>query len=194
MGSAASGSKVVADWWLRCLPCGGAASQIATGRKDFAMYLASLDLSPSTIDPIEILSVSGGERQTDSLEVFPHIEAQADGSFLCRFFLHGWRHMPAAAQARAVSARRRRTGNFPRVNQSRRTRRDSSYYARLRIRRLDAPLSGVGSSEGNFVEAARVIRVNAADVPTNRRVLIEFSGMLPQGFQPMSSEPFQLLH
>jgi hypothetical protein len=59
---------------------------------------------------------------------------------------------------------------------------------------LDAPLSGVGSSEGNFVEAARVIRVNAADVPTNRRVLIEFSGMLPQGFQPMSSEPFQLLH
>jgi hypothetical protein len=41
---------------------------------------------------------------------------------------------------------------------------------------------------------ARVVRVNAADVPTNRRVLIELSGMLPQGIQPMSSEPFQLLH
>ncbi len=73
------------------------------GRKDFATYLESLDLSPTTIDPIEILSVSGGERQTDNLEVFPRIEPRPDGVFLCRFFLHGWRHMPEIAQKRALS-------------------------------------------------------------------------------------------
>src|SRR5882724_9082523 len=53
------------------------------GRKDFKEYLASLDLNESS-DPIEILAVSGGRRQTDSLEVFPKIEKQSDGSFACR--------------------------------------------------------------------------------------------------------------
>src|SRR5712692_7437913 len=56
-------------------------------RRDFADYLRSLDLDPQNPDPIEILAISGGARQTDSLEVFPKIEKSQDNTFACRFFL-----------------------------------------------------------------------------------------------------------
>ena len=39
--------------------------------------------------------------------------------------------------------------------------------------------------------AATVVRVNAADVPANRRVLVELTGTFPAGLQPMSAEEFQ---
>ena len=68
-------------------------------RPDLAEYLQTLDLSTAA-DPIEILAVSGGRRVTDSYEVFPKIEKSPDGSFACRFFLHGWRHVNPEAQHR----------------------------------------------------------------------------------------------
>lgn len=72
-------------------------------RKDFDEYLESLGLK--RCDPIEILSLTGGERQTDSFEVFPKIQKQSDNTFSCRFFLRGLRHVSAAAQSRAESLR-----------------------------------------------------------------------------------------
>lgn len=68
-------------------------------RPDLADYLRALDL-PAAADPIEVLAVSGGERVTDSYEVFPKLEKKPDGSFACRFFLHGWRHVNPQAQRR----------------------------------------------------------------------------------------------
>ena len=70
-------------------------------RKDFAEYLRWLDLDPAHADPIEILGLTGGERQTDSLEVFPKVLKLEDGTIRCRFFLHGLRHVSAAARQRA---------------------------------------------------------------------------------------------
>lgn len=40
---------------------------------------------------------------------------------------------------------------------------------------------------------ARVVRTNPAPAPLNQRLLIELSGVLPQGCQPMSGEEFQPL-
>ena len=72
---------------------------IAPGRADRSDYLRDLDLDEDA-DPIEILSVNGGYRVTDVYEVFPRINRNEDGSFSCRFFLHGWRHVNASAQKR----------------------------------------------------------------------------------------------
>ena len=47
-----------------------------------------------------MLSVSGGYRVTDDYEVFPKLVKADDGSFVCRFFLHGWRHTSLPAQER----------------------------------------------------------------------------------------------
>ena len=68
-------------------------------RPDFAEYLRSLDFTEEA-DPIEILSVNGGQRVTDAYEVFPKIQKDDSGQFTCRFFLHGWRRVNQAAQER----------------------------------------------------------------------------------------------
>ena len=70
-----------------------------TSRPAFADYIRRLDL-PEKANPIEILTVNGGFRTTDSFEVFPKLVKRPDGSFGCRFFLHGWRYVSEPAQER----------------------------------------------------------------------------------------------
>ena len=72
-------------------------------RKDFKEYLAQLDLTPEQADPLEILALTGGERQTDNLEVFPKIQRHKGGGFSARFFLHGWRHVNKPAQDKLMT-------------------------------------------------------------------------------------------
>ncbi len=167
------------------------------GRKDFAAYLTSLDLPPSSADPIEILAVSGGERQTDSLEVLPRIESHRDGAFRCRFFLHGWRHMSAASQTRAMSLQpgEQLGVSLELTNKAEQiaillTSSDYDFLGwtpRYLVKDLLKAISEKPSV------TASVVRVNAADVPANRRVLVELTGTLPPGLQPMSAEEFQPL-
>ena len=71
-------------------------------RTDFQEYIQWLDLERGQADPISILSVSGGERVTDNLEVFPKVTADATGHFHVRFFLHGLRHLGDKAIERAA--------------------------------------------------------------------------------------------
>lgn len=75
---------------------------MSSKRPDFAEYMKSLDL-PEEANPIEILSVSGGYRATDSYEVFPKLVKHEDGSFNCRFFLHGTRHLQENFQKRVLN-------------------------------------------------------------------------------------------
>lgn len=165
---------------------------LGSQRKDFSEYLRSLDLERD--DPIEILSITGGERQTDSFEVFPKIERQPDNSFHCRFFLHGLRHMTENAQERSltlcpgeslgvsVELTNPKTGLAIQLT--------SSDYAFVGW----APRYLVGDllqaiAQTQRIEA-KVVRVNAADVPANRRVLVELAGVLPEGFEPMAGDSF----
>jgi hypothetical protein len=166
-----------------------------SSRKDFAAYLASLDLPPSSVDPIAILAVSGGERQTDSLEVFPRIESRADGAFRCRFFLHGWRHMSTASQERAMALQpgEELGVSLELTNRAARvaillTTQDYCFLG-WTPRYLVTDLLKAISEKPSVT--ARVVRVNPAEVPANRRVLVELTGTLPRGLQPMSSEEFQ---
>lgn len=170
---------------------------LGPGRKDFAAYLTSLDLLPTSANPIEILAVSGGERQTDSLEVFPLISSGANGAFQCRFFLHGWRYMSDASQARAMSLEPgERLGiSLELTNESGQpaillTSTEYNFLGwtpRYLVRDLLQAMSQKPSV------TAQVVRVNAAEVPANRRVLVELTGTLPPGSQPMSSDEFQPL-
>jgi hypothetical protein len=42
--------------------------------------------------------------------------------------------------------------------------------------------------------AAKVVRINDADVPLNRRILVELTGSLPPTYRPMSGDDFTALH
>ena len=68
-------------------------------RPDFPDYVHSLGLTEDA-SVFDILSVSGGRRVTDPYEVFPKLTKNGDGSFACRFFLHGEEHATPAARDR----------------------------------------------------------------------------------------------
>lgn len=165
---------------------------LGSQRRDFAGYLASLGLD--TPDPIEILAVSGGERQTDSFEVFPKIEKEADGSFCCRFFLHGLSHMSELAQARAQHLMPGEPlGVSLELN-------NPKYGLAIQLTSQDYEFIGwtprylvtdilKSITKAHDISAA-IIKVNTDGVPLNRRVLVEMKGMLPVDYEPMTDNIF----
>ena len=158
-------------------------------RPDFKNYVESLALTEDS-DPIDMMAVSGGRRVTDSYEVFPKLVKDEDGGFVCRFFLHGGRHVSKPAQERLDSLKadeelhlaleltnplgelavQIQTTGYQMIGWSPR------YLAHdLALALAQAP----GSCR------ARVVRVNLLPVPSEERVLIELSGNLGD-YEPMS--------
>lgn len=172
---------------------------LAESRSDFKEHLQQLDLSPERADPLEILALTGGERQTDNLEVFPKIERHKGGGFQCRFFLHGWRHVNANAQQRllemkagdalrvAIELNNPATGNALQLETS-----DDYYMVGWAPRYLVNDLFKAISESPEDIRAT-VVKVNSEPAPAKQRVLIELKGRWPAKYQPMSTPEFQLL-
>lgn len=166
------------------------------GRPDYAAFVERLGLSPEQADPFEVLAITGGERQTDSLEVFPKIITAPDGTFQCRFFLHGWRHVNNYAQERtltlmpdeplqvAMEINNPATGAAIQL-QTREDYHMLGWTPRYLVHDL---LHAMGKSVERV--QARVVRINPAPAPHNQRVLVEMKGQYPQGVEPMSREEF----
>jgi hypothetical protein len=70
---------------------------LSRSRPDFEQYVQWLNLPENNDDPIALLAWSGGRRTTDTLEIFPCPEPDAQGQYHIHFFVHGLRHMPQAA-------------------------------------------------------------------------------------------------
>lgn len=166
---------------------------LAPGRPDFHKYLQMLDL-PDQADPIEILSVAGGYRATDSFEVFPKLERRENGSFSCRFFLHGSRHVGQEAQRR-VESLKSGEGLFVAIELT-----NPVTKLALQIQSEDyqvigwAPRYLVVDLIHAIAEAprdykARVVRVNPIPAPSKQRLLVELCGYWSQ-YEPMSAGDF----
>lgn len=163
-------------------------------RPDFPDYVRSLGLTEDA-SAFEILSVSGGRRVTDPYEVFPKLAKNSDGSFACRFFLHG--------EDRATPAMR---------NRIQRLRPGETLLAATS---LDGAASGpavqLQTEDGHVIGwtpdylvpeltpvlanptqcSAQVAQINQRPYK-NRHVLIEMRGNWGD-HEPMSSEEFQPL-
>lgn len=71
---------------------------LARSRPEYEAYLAWSGFEPgSQPDPISILGVTEGIRQTDQFEVFPRPARDDRNRYHTRFFLHGLRWIPAEA-------------------------------------------------------------------------------------------------
>lgn len=70
---------------------------ISKSRPEYSDYLRWTALSQATVDPLEILAITGGTRGTDSLELFPLPEITQEGGWSVDFFLRGIRHLPEQA-------------------------------------------------------------------------------------------------
>jgi hypothetical protein len=166
-------------------------------RKDFSEYLSWLDLGPEHIDPIEILALTGGERQTDSLEVFPKIMKLADGKVRCRFFLHGLRHVSEAARERVMHLTENET-----LQVAIEVNNPATGYA-VQIQTGDCHLIGwaprylVNDLRAALLEhstiTASVRRINKLGAPHARRVLVELCGGVSESFEPMTSDEYSVL-
>jgi hypothetical protein len=169
---------------------------LAPGRPDFQEYLKLLNL-PEYADPVEILSVDGGYRATDSFEVFPKIVRREDGTFLCRFFLHGWKYTNEQAQRTVESLHAGDTLHvaIELTNPAAR--------APVQIQTEDRHVIGWAPNylvtdllraiaETPLAYVAKVVRVNPAPAPSKQRLLLEFSGRLPN-YEPMTEGEFEPL-
>lgn len=169
-----------------------------SARPDFSDYLHSLDLHGETNpDPIEILSANGGLRATDTYEVFPKPVKEADGSFTCRFFLHGWRHVSAPAQERinclkpgerlyiTLELTNPATGLAAQIQ-------TTDYYMVGWAPRylVDDLVTAMVKSPGQY--EAEAVRINPLPVPSKQRVLIEMRGHWGE-YEPMADEKFEPL-
>jgi len=174
---------------------------LSRGRSDFNEWVEQLALSPETADPIDLLSLSGGARQTDSLEVFPKIEPQADGGFKCRFFLHGTHHLNDNARERI---KRLETGeqlqvavelNNPVTDLALQLQTgNNDYYVIGWAPRylINDFFRAISQTQSKLL--AHVVRLNPEPAPSKQRVLIEIQGILPPGYQPMTDGDYQLLN
>ena len=172
---------------------------IKANREDYIEYLTRLDLSPGA-DPFEILAISGGGRQTDNLEVFPKIQIHGDGSFSCRFFLHGWRHVNSTSQQRlntldggellqvCLELNNPVTGTAIQLQ----TTKDYFILGWAPRYLIKDVLAAVAQDSVGM--RAHVVRYSPPPAPHNQRVLVELTGRFQPGYEPMSGQEFSLLH
>ena len=178
---------------------------IAQGRPDRTDYLGNLGLHENA-DPFEMLSVSGGYRVTDDYEVFPKLVKAEDGSFVCRFFLHGWRHTSLPAQERLNALKpgeelyialeltnpvtglavQLQTTDYHIIGWTPR------YIVSEMARAMAESPGGEVYNCGSSSYAAHVVRVNPPPSPMTQRVLIEMRCRWDK-YVPMESEDFQPL-
>ena len=165
-------------------------------RPDFTDYLDRLDLTEEA-DPIEILSINGGHRVTDSYEVFPKIEKDDTGGFSCRFFLHGWRHINEAAKDRIGRLEHEEKLYVtleltnPEIGLAVQIQTTDYCMIGWAPRYLVADLVAA-IAEGPSKFGAKVVRINHQTILSKQRVLIEMYGGWDK-HEPMSSADFQPL-
>jgi len=172
---------------------------LTKSRKGFSDYIRSLDLDPKHLNMLEVLAITGGERQTDSFEVFRKIYKEPDGSFKCRFFLHGLNHVNKLGAERAT---RLKEGehlqisveiNNPKTKNAIQLSTQDYLPLGWTPRYLVSDLLLAMSDSPEL--KARVVKVNSTSVPLNRRYLIEMNGIiLPKGIEPMAGKEFQPIH
>lgn len=75
---------------------------LARSRPEYEDYLRWGGFDPDhPPDPIAVLSVTEGIRQTDAIEVFPCPQPDSEGCYLSKFFLHGIQWAPGAVEETA---------------------------------------------------------------------------------------------
>ena len=167
-----------------------------SSRPDFAEYLHNLDLSEGA-DPIEILAANGGSRVTDAYEVFPKIVKDDDGSFVCRFFLHGWRHLNQSAQERIGLLKPKEKLYVtleltnPATGLAVQVQTEDYHMIGWTPRYLVHDLTMAVAELPTKYEAS-VVRINPQPAPSKQRVLIEMRGRWDK-HEPMASEDFKAL-
>ena len=158
-------------------------------RPDRGAYLWQFGLDEAHWDAVTELAVSGGLSHADNLELFPAVEPDQDGRFQTRFVVHGMRHLNQPAIDRcetlrvgeslrlAIEVNNPTTSHSVLVN-------SGDYCALGWLPRY--LVDGLYKDDAWMVSevSATVAKVNYT-APLSSRLLVDFRGRLPRGFNPM---------
>lgn len=163
-------------------------------RPDFAEYAEALGLDPATADPVSILSISGGNRMTDNLHVFPKVEPDSAGNFSMQFFLHGTRYLPDESKDAAEQLK---------IGEELQIMIEVNNPATgLAVALFTHDYHMVGFSPRYLIPdllecikdrpevRVKVMKNNFSKAPLNQALLIEYSGHSPKGHKLMGGPDF----
>ncbi len=149
-------------------------------------------------EPLAVLSVTGGIRQTDALEVFPSPTPDAQGNYLTRFFLHGLRHAGPEVHERLVELKAGATLGLELEDDNIRDPRAVAVLFNDSLRmRLGYVPRYLARDARTLIEHAgieaidlQVARINPS-APLQMRMLCRLSAPWPAGFAPCTAPEFQ---
>jgi len=154
------------------------------------------DLPP---DPIAVLGVTGGRRETDQLELFPSPMPDGEHCYLTKFFLHGLRWSPESAILRVGKLKPSEwLGLIPDVCNPHdpgavavRTQDEGGRYIIGYVPRYLAPdVRKLCLNCDPKLLDCRVERLNP-NAPPQFRLLCRLRACWPEGFEPCSDETYQ---
>lgn len=171
---------------------------LARSRSEYQAWLRWSDFDPADLpDPLAILGVTEGIRQTDALEVFPRPEPDSQGWYRSRFFLHGLRHASEAARGRIAEMRPDDRLEIEVEDDNRFDPRAVAVLTdgqeRLKLgyvpRYLARAVRGLIAAQGMGAIDVRVVRVNIG-APLQMRLLCNLTTPWPANFEPCAGEEF----
>jgi hypothetical protein len=171
---------------------------MSRSRPDYANFLQWLNISDHEDSPLAILARSGGQRETDSLAVFPRPEADAAGQYQLHFFAHGLRHLPESAIERINHLEPEEklwlAHEFqnPHDSQALTLHTENHYIVGYCPRYLRSEVFELLLKEPSSVDL-RVERVNLPPTPLQFRLLCRITTSCNQDFRPFSGEEYQPL-
>jgi hypothetical protein len=169
-------------------------------RPDYQEYIQSLNIPQNEDDPIAILARSGGQKATDTFEVFPCPEIQENGVYHVHFFVRGLRYMPECSIERVKQLQPEDRLYLAHEVQNlydenallllTEERHNLGYCPKY----LAADISKVLKQNPKSVrESVRVCveRVNPAPTPSQFRLLCNMTAQWHGGSSPFSGEEYQ---
>ena len=159
------------------------------GRPDRPEYLNLFGLDPENTDVLAELAISGGHSVADTFEIFPAIEPDVEGRFKTRFIIQGLRPANPETIERVNSLN---PGDRLELSSESNVR---SMQHPMAVRTTGQHLLGwlpryladvLRRSDGTEVTDidVRVVQVND-EAPLSHRLLVELTGQLPPGVDPM---------
>jgi len=178
---------------------------LSESRPEYERFVEWTTVQQSENDPLALLARSGGERATDTLEVFPQPEKDARGNYCVHFFAHGVRHENTAAVKHAArlepgdpllmmgdfqNSKDPRALALRTAPQGSQDKRLMGYLPRYLLDDVHRLLDEDKDERGACVQ---VERVNRPPAPVHFRILCRLEMRWPSNFQPFDTPSYKPL-
>ncbi len=167
-------------------------------RPDYADFIQWLNILQHEDDPIAILARTEGQRETDTLTVFPSPEADEAGNYHIHFFAHGLRHLAKCSIERINSFKSEdklwlaHEFQNPYDSQALVLNTDDHHIVGYCPRYLNNEVFELLSTNPNSVDV-RVERVNQSPAPLQFRLLCNLTAQWSDKLRPFSKKDYQFL-